>query len=267
MLFSLCFTAETGGVFVLNQYFDREADRVNEVKRGLPIASGAVSPRCALFVFFCLISVSFGVLVLVDPGVLPLFGVYVVLWVCYSAPPLRLKGKPMVDVVVAGLGSGVLPFLLGLQVSSQLTLEFSLFWIWRRYQDAVLCVVPLMLVQSAKHIYQAVGDYEADLKTGVQTFVVKYGKGISLDLAKYLLLTAAALPLLYGFLNLSLTPFLHWYLIILLCMIPGLLYVMKVLQNPSKEAINRLWRVAERVAPIILLVAWVYVYLIMLSLS
>jgi hypothetical protein len=39
------FSLATASVFVLNQYFDREADRENEVKSNLPVASGRTTPR------------------------------------------------------------------------------------------------------------------------------------------------------------------------------------------------------------------------------
>jgi 4-hydroxybenzoate polyprenyltransferase len=38
------FSLATTSVFVLNQYLDREADRENEVKLNLPVASGRITP-------------------------------------------------------------------------------------------------------------------------------------------------------------------------------------------------------------------------------
>jgi 4-hydroxybenzoate polyprenyltransferase len=53
VLFS--FSLATSAIFILNQYFDRENDRGNNLKKDLPIASGDVSPRMGLMLFFHLL--------------------------------------------------------------------------------------------------------------------------------------------------------------------------------------------------------------------
>jgi len=40
----------------------------------------------------------------------------------------------------------------------------------------MLGAIPLTLIHCGGHIIQAVGDYDADRKTGVHTFVVRYGR-------------------------------------------------------------------------------------------
>src|SRR3989337_1404436 len=49
------FSLATASVFVLNQYFDREADRENEVKLNLPVASGRITQRRTLIFSFLLV--------------------------------------------------------------------------------------------------------------------------------------------------------------------------------------------------------------------
>jgi len=266
-LFFLSFFLATAGVFVLNQYFDFESDKLNDLKRNLPVSSGDVSPKTAILVFFFLIVLSISFILLTDINLLPLFLTYLGIWVCYSAPPFRLKSKPIIDVIVAGVGSGVLPFIIGLQITHQLTLDFSSFWITRHYQDAFLSVMPLLLFHSASHLFQAVGDYEADLRGNVHTFVVKYGKKTSVKVGKLLLVTCAFLPILYGFLNLSLIGFLNWYLVIFICCIPGIFYVMNLLKDPSKDNINTLRNISRKVSPPIFVGILIYVYLVKISLS
>lgn len=264
--FSLSFILATAGVFVLNQYFDYESDKLNDLKRDLPVSSGDVSPKTAILIFF-LIALSICFVLLTDIIVLPLFIVYLGLWTCYSVPPFHLKSRPITDVIVAGVGSGVLPFIIGLQVSNRLTLDFSSFWVRRHYQDAFFCVIPLLLFHSASHIFQAVGDYEADLRGNIHTFVVKYGKKTSVKVGEVLLVISAFLPILYGFLSLSLVDYLSWYLVIFICCVPGMFYVMRLLRDPSKDNINTLRYIFQKVSPLILIVVWIYVYLIKTSLS
>jgi 4-hydroxybenzoate polyprenyltransferase len=52
------FLLAASAVFILNQYFDYENDRANNLKKDLPIASRDVSPRTALTLFFVFTSVS-----------------------------------------------------------------------------------------------------------------------------------------------------------------------------------------------------------------
>lgn len=266
-LLLLSFILATAGIFVLNQYIDYENDKLNDLKRNLPISTGDVSPKTAILIFFFLIILSIYFILLTDINLLPLFLTYLGIWTCYSVPPFRLKSKPIIDVIIAGVGSGVLPFIIGLQITHQLTLDFSSFWIRRHYQDAVLSVMPLLLFHSASHLFQAVGDYEADLKGNIRTFVVKYGKKTSVKVGKLLLVTCAFLPILYGLLNLSLVDFLNWYLFIFICCVPGMFYVMNLLKDPSKDNINTLRDISRKVSPLIFVGILIYVILLKISLS
>jgi 4-hydroxybenzoate polyprenyltransferase len=266
-VFVIPFVLTTAGVFVVNQYFDRDDDKLNTYKRVLPVSSGGILPQTAVLVscFFFILSIC--LVLWVDVTVVPLYLCALGLGICYSAPPFRLKSRPIVDVIVAGFGSGVLPFLMGLQVSNQLTLNFSLPWVWRRYQDAFLCVLPLLFFNSATHIMQAAGDYEADLRGNVRTFVVKYGKKTSMNVVLLFLVLCALLPVLYGFLQLSLTDFLFWYLILFTFSIPGLVSIVYFLRNPSDDRINTLRHIFQKATPVILAILWIYVYSLRISLA
>ena len=263
--FVVPFVLTTAGVFIVNQYCDREDDKLNMYKRALPVSSGEILPQTAILVscFFFILSISF--VLWVDVTVLPLYLFAIGLGICYSAPPLRLKSRPVVDVIVAGLGSGVLPFLMGLQVSNQLTLNFSLPWIWRRYQDAFLCVLPLLCFTSATHILQAAGDYEADLHRNVRTFVVRFGKKTAMNVVRVLLVLCALLPVLYGFLQLSITDFLSWYLVLFTFSIPVMVAILHFLRNPSDDRINTLRHIFQTASPTILAILWIYVYVLRIS--
>jgi 4-hydroxybenzoate polyprenyltransferase len=157
----------------------------------------------------------------------------------YSTPPFSFKNRPGIDVIVCGIGAGILPFFMGLQTVPLLTLQFEFPWIVRRYQDALFAVLPIFLVQGAGQIYQVIGDYEADSMAKISTFAVKYGKKTSLRFATILLLITISLPIIYEILNLSLTPFLSWYLIAFICLVPCLSYLVKRLQDTSEKKISK----------------------------
>jgi len=119
---------------------------------------------------------------------LPLFLIYLALWTAYSAPPFRLKAVPILDFIVSGVGAGLLPFVIGMGTSRTLNISISV---------VLSGVLPFMLVHSGGHILQTLADYEADSKTGVQTFVVKYGREKGIFVVGLLSLITGLLPLLY----------------------------------------------------------------------
>jgi len=267
LLVLLSFSLATSAVFILNQIIDQKNDRENNLKKDLPLASDKVSPRSALILFFSFSIISLTVAFIASLSLFLLLLAYQVLWIGYSAPPFCFKNRPTMDLVVCGVGSGVLPFLIGLQVSQQLTLDFAYPWMIRRYQDALLTAIPLFLVQAAGQVFQVVGDYHADLAAGINTFAVKFGKRTSLKLANTLLILMLTLPVVYELLNLSLTPYLQWYLIALAIAIPILLYLMHTLKDASEDRFKKLRSVSDRVGGAVLLILFVYLLVVKLVLT
>jgi 4-hydroxybenzoate polyprenyltransferase len=165
-----------------------------------------------------------------DVQVLPLFIVYLGLWTAYSTPPFRLKSVPVADFVISGIGAGFLPFSMGSGLTDKL---FS------RIPMIMLSAMPLILIQSGGHIIQAVGDYEADRKTEVHTFVVRYGRKKGVIVAGFMFLIAGFSPFVYSVLGLL--PYRHLFLFFILfpLSIPIIMRYADVLKNPStKNVIN-----------------------------
>ena len=263
----VAFLLATSAIFILNQYFDYENDKANNLKKDLPIASGEVSPLTGLMLFFLFASVSLTSAYLTDISVFLLLLAFLLLGIGYSTPPLCFKSRPGLDVIVSGVGAGILPFLIGVQTAPLLTLQLEFAWMGRRYQDVFLTAIPIFLIQCAGQIYQVVGDYEADTKAKINTIAVKYGKKNVLRLATVSLLVTISLPMIYGLLNLSLTPFLGWYLIAFVCLVPCLLHFMKQAQNSSERNFSRLRKIARRSGTGVLLVLILYVLILRIALN
>jgi 4-hydroxybenzoate polyprenyltransferase len=254
---SISFSLVTGAIFVLNQYFDRRSDRTNPQKRHLPVAAGELSPKQSSVLFVSLFAVGLLITAVVDYTLLFLFVTYVGVGVVYSAPPLSFKKRPVIDLMTVGIGAGILPFLIGLQASHQLTVESSLPWIWSRYQEILLCIIPLFLFQIASHIFQAIGDYEADRGERITTFVVRYGKERSAKIGVLFSSLSLVLPIVYGVLNLVITTeFVYLYLLVLLFFLPFVIYLMRLSATPTTKNIDRLMRVSFRFTPILVLVLY-----------
>jgi 4-hydroxybenzoate polyprenyltransferase len=263
----LSFSLATSAIFILNQYFDQEIDKANFLKKDLPMASGEVSPRMGFALFFSFTLISLASSFLTDISVFLLLLAFMLLGIGYSTPPFSFKSRPGLDFIVCGIGAGILPFFIGLQTAPLLTLQFEFPWMVRRYQDALFTALPIFLVQCAGQIYQVVGDFEADSMAKIRTFAVKFGKQNSLKFAVTLLLITVSLPIIYELLNLSLTPFLGWYLIAFAFLVPCLLYFMKRAQDASETCFKRLREISRRAGAVILLILILYVLIVRIILN
>jgi 4-hydroxybenzoate polyprenyltransferase len=251
---SFSFSLVTGAIFVLNQYFDRRSDKTNPQKRHLPVAAGELSPKQSSVLFVSLFAIGLLVTAVVDYTLLFLFVTYIGVGIVYSVPPIHFKKRPIIDLFAVGIGAGILPFLIGLQASHQLIIDSSLPWIWRRYEEMLLCIIPLFFFQIATHIFQAIGDYEADKGEKITTFVVRYGKERSAKIGVAFSSLSLILPIIYGVLNLSITTeVVYWYLLVLFFFLPFAIYLMKLSANPTVKNIERLMKISRRFTPILLL--------------
>ena len=231
------FSLATASVFVLNQYFDREADRENEVKSNLPVASGRITPRKTLIFSFLLVISCLILVFMANVHVLPLFIVYLGLWTAYSTPPFRLKSVPVADFVISGIGAGFLPFLIGGGLTDKLISNIpSIMW----------GAMPLMLIHCGGHIIQAVGDYEADRKTGVHTFAVRYGRKKGVIVAGFMFLIASFSPFVYSVFGLLSYKHLFLFFILFPLSIPIIKRYAAVLKNSSTKNVVNMQKTATK---------------------
>jgi len=246
------FSLATASVFVLNQYFDREADRENEVKSSLPVASGRITPRRTLIFSFLLVISCLILVFIANVHVLPLFIFYLGLWTAYSTPPFRLKSVPVADFVISGIGAGFLPFLMGLGLTGKLVSNIP---------SIMLGAMPLILIHCGGHIIQAVGDYEADLKTGVHTFAVRYGRKMGVIVAGFMFLIASFSPFVYS--AFGLLPYRHLFLffIIFPLFIPIIRRYADVLKNPTTKNVISIQKATKKYGIIGVTLIWAYALL------
>lgn len=159
----LLITFLVGGVYVLNQIFDIESDRLNKKLYFLPL--GYISKRSAIVEMIILnvasivpaflISMQLGVLFIMGA----LFGFF------YSAPPFSLKNRPIGGLFSNALAHGSLAFLIGWVMNRSLTAE------------SLLYSLPYLLAVAAIYLNTTVPDLEGDRSTGKTTFAVQWGVG------------------------------------------------------------------------------------------
>jgi 4-hydroxybenzoate polyprenyltransferase len=179
--------------FSINNYADVEGDRLDPAKvKKNPVASGMLSPREALALSTSIALCGLAIAVTM-PNLISL-GFYLVLvllgW-AYSVPPLRLKGRPVADVVSHGFMLGVLLFLFG---HSAATPElFS--------QEAILVSASIFTSSVIFELRNHLSDITADSISGTVTTVGWLGEEASRRLM--LAVTAIHIVLLAAFLFMS----------------------------------------------------------------
>ena len=91
------FSLIASSVYILNDIADLDHDREHIKKMHRPIASGRISIRTGLFIFFILICVAFTLSLIFVPQITPLLVIYIILNISYSN---FLKNIAIVDVII-----------------------------------------------------------------------------------------------------------------------------------------------------------------------
>jgi 4-hydroxybenzoate polyprenyltransferase len=97
----VAFTAASAAVYILNDWLDRDKDRLHPVKRHRPLASGQVGPLGALLLGAGCLAILAALGSLLPPAALAAIAGYAVLNLAYC---LALKHYPLVDVSVVAVG-------------------------------------------------------------------------------------------------------------------------------------------------------------------
>jgi len=172
----IIYTCLMGGVYILNQITDVATDRIN--KKLFLLSEGYVPVRYAyiemvlLWIVAILLALKFSYLFLIFIGISLLLGVF------YSLPPIKLKGKPLLDTLSNGFGYGMINFAVG--------------WLLVRSFDMSMFIrfVPYFLSISAVFINTTVVHIEGDRKTGEKTTAILLGKQASLVCSTVLMAAA-----------------------------------------------------------------------------
>ncbi len=169
-LILLLVTFLVGAVYLLNQIYDVESDRIN--KKLLFLAEGYISKRKAIFqtILLNLISITPAYFISLELGLLFtlgfLFGFF------YSAPPFSFKGKPLRGFLCNVLAHGNLAFLMGWSMNRPDG--------WASAQilsgKSILFSLPYMFAVGAVYLNTTIPDMEGDKRSGKITLAVKWGK-------------------------------------------------------------------------------------------
>jgi 4-hydroxybenzoate polyprenyltransferase len=160
-------------VFVVNQILDARSDAINRKSYILP--QRLVSRLESVVFLFTISAAAFTLSFYRDGLVRTLAVTGLILGFAYSVPPLRLKGRPVIDVLANVIGFGLIGFLMGWQAIADVGAE------------AVLRALPYMLAMGGIFLNTCIPDEKGDRVVGDRTSCVRFG-GRPVSLAGLILL-------------------------------------------------------------------------------
>lgn len=171
--------------FVLNDYFDRHVDALDPNKKSRNYFSAASTSQTArlMGLFLAVLVIIPGILQFGWRGFFALLLCFGVMW-AYSAPPIRLKSRPGIDLPVHAMFVETFPYLL---------VMFLLNLVWTSL-DIVILGLGVMASLTAQ-LEQQIRDFESDQANGETTFSIAIGVENALVLLKAL----SVLMVIYGF--------------------------------------------------------------------
>ena len=165
----------TGAIYSLNNVYDVESDKKQlTVDKGFArwnlssknqVALGTLSKgKASIFSvgLFCLSTLYF----YLAGGLLPAsIAIIIFIWAwAYSAPPLKLKNRFLLDLIMHGLFWGSFLFLIGSSMKSISSLD-----------SVMPSLILVFLASILWELHNYFEDYHADKETGNLTFVVRLG--------------------------------------------------------------------------------------------
>lgn len=151
--------------FLINNFFDIDTDRNNPRRKGTnALAKGSISKKTAECFLLFFVGITIVISYFSNREVL-LFSFILLLWMTiYSAPPLRLKGKPGIDVVWHFFGF-VFLIIWGFLFSGSFE-QINTYW---------FVALSLGIFGMVGQLWNHIVDYPFDKEEGTTSFVVKIG--------------------------------------------------------------------------------------------
>jgi 4-hydroxybenzoate polyprenyltransferase len=166
-------------VYLVNQIFDRESDRINN--KGFFLSREILSVPEAAVLAAGLNLAALAVSLLVSGYAFVLFVVIVILGIIYSAPPFCLKDRAWAALLANMLAHGSIVYLIGAGWNENLE--------WRH----LIKSLPYFFAVGAIYLNTTLPDVEGDRQAGKRTIAVAYGHRFAQGLALIFVLTAAGI--------------------------------------------------------------------------
>lgn len=183
----LCFVAYTllvGGIYVNNQLNDAETDRRN--RKLFLICDGYISRRAAWTYQLALQGLALAAALYFQSwDYLWVAAASIALGFAYNTPPVKLKGKPLLDIAANAFGNGFFNVAIGYVIVREITASF-----WP-------LALPYMLAVGAVFANTTVVDVGGDRASGEHTTAVTFGPAFTRWTALFLQLASVVTALLF----------------------------------------------------------------------
>lgn len=163
-----------GFSFSINNCFDNKEDSL-KTKNNNPVAAEEIGQKEGIT--FSLVLAFLGMLLSLLRGlnVFCFFSILIFLSLSYSSPPLRLKSRPLLDLISHGLFFGSLLFLFP-----------SVFFSKSSELLHILIAISIFYFSLILELRNHIEDYESDKKSGLRTTVCMLGLDTSKKLTHFL---------------------------------------------------------------------------------
>lgn len=166
----ISFSFAASAVYILNDYFDREDDKLHPVKKDRLLASGKISKKEAFLMVLALLVASFLISIFVNINSFYFILGYIVLNVFYS---LKLKHISIIDVFVLAIG-----FVIRLLVGSEIAVvNLSMWIILMTFLSAIFLALAkrrddvLMYLSDGIKTRKAIGGYNLEFLNSSMTIM------------------------------------------------------------------------------------------------
>jgi 4-hydroxybenzoate polyprenyltransferase len=232
----IIYTCLMGGVYILNQLTDIETDRIN--KKLFLLSEGYISIKNAKIEMILLWIIALALAFRFSWVFLIFIIISLIMGISYSLPPIKLKGKPLVDTLSNSLGYGMVNFAIG--------------WLIIEPFNPVMFIrfLPYFLSIAAVFINTTVVDKPGDEAAHEITTAVLLGEPVSLVLSTVLMASAI---------------FTAYCLKDLVCLVPALvsfpLFVYAAVYTTVKNKISRRLIIASfRLPGLLFTIVTAYLY-------
>jgi geranylgeranylglycerol-phosphate geranylgeranyltransferase len=203
----------TGASMAINDYYDREIDKINEPNR--PIPSGRIFPKNVLIFTAILSIIGLVSSLLISRTALSLAGIAWVIMMVYSVwgKQTGFLGNLMVSTCIS------LPFIYGSILSGETTSSFSFSLL-------------AFLSNTGREITKGIVDMDGDQIDGVNTIAVVYGASRAAYVATLFYIAAVISSIFPLYLNLVS----YWYIPFIFITDVGLItYSYQIVVDPSRK--------------------------------
>ena len=153
------------GLYTLNDWTDKEVDRLHNIKRNRPIPSGVVGADFALFFSAILIAMSFAIGYFINALFMVCLAGMLINQMLYTLEPFSFKKRPVVDLIS---GSAINPIF-----------RFYAGWVLvaGAFNAPLLALIFVVGIQFGGFTIYRMSSYSVEKSLGYRSSVVVFGEG------------------------------------------------------------------------------------------